>query len=159
VITVSGMQQQLADLEKRRKDRKDREALTPAHAAYEGFVEAGCAGEGHCDSRPLTGEDARKAIAGLEAEPGPGTFREPGTIGPEDFQRPYVETGHASRSPTAAPPNVNPLPPEGRGILRPIELPGTPVVVGHPGPMAATLAAHQAKVQLRPRSRRGGPSD
>jgi hypothetical protein len=149
VITLSGMQQQMADLEKRRRHR---EPMTAAHAADEAAMEAECAGEGHCDDRPLAaGEDARKAaIPGLEAERGPGTSLEPGSIVPEDFQRPYVETGHASRSPLAGPPNVNPLPPEGRGILRPVELPGAPVVAGHPGPVMATLRQHQAKAQMRP---------
>jgi hypothetical protein len=112
--SITQVQQEMAAAEKRRKARKDHAALTPAHTADEAFVEAGCGPEGHCDAAPMGAGDARKAaIRGLEAKRGPGTSMEPGKIGPEDFQRPYVEAGHAARSPLAAPPRVSPLPPEG----------------------------------------------
>jgi hypothetical protein len=93
-----------------------------------------------------------KSIPGLTgAEPGPGTFREPASPpGPEAYDRAYLDAGHSAPSPMHQGPNVNPLPPEGRGILRPIELPGAPAVAGHGGPVTATLAAHQAQAQLRP---------
>jgi hypothetical protein len=91
---------------------------------------------------------ARKAV---EAEPGPGRFTEPSAPpGPDAFSRPYLDSGHAAPSPLHQGPNVNPLPPEGTGILRPVELPAAPVVSGHPGPMMTTLAVHQAKAQMRP---------
>jgi hypothetical protein len=150
MMTLDGARAQLADLEKRRKDRKEREALAPAHAASEGFVEAECGPDGHCDTAPMAAGDAGKAVTDRGATPGPGTSPEPGSITPEQAQRPYLQEGHASRSPLAGPPRQNPLPPAGRGILQPVELPGTPVVAGHAGPMMSTLAAHQAKAQLRP---------
>lgn len=145
--SVSEFQQQLAA-------QKCREPLTPAHAADEAALEAQCGPDGRCDSKPVTGEAARKAIAGLEAEPGPGTFPKPRTIRPEDFRRGYLEAGHAARSPMAAPPNTAPLPPAPRGVLTPVQLPGTPAVTGSAGPAMQGIAAHQARaVTSRPPAR------
>ena len=154
MITISGMQQQMADLEKRRKHRA-REPITPAHAADEAALEAQCGPDGHCDSKPVTGEDARKAaIPGIEAEPGPGTSTQPGQIKPEDFRRPYVEAGHAARSPLAQPPRESPLPPAERGVVTPVQLPGMPVLAGHNGPIVQAMAAHQARaIPSRPPAR------
>jgi hypothetical protein len=65
-------------------------------------------------------------------------------IGPEDFQRPYVEAGHAARSPLAAPPRVSPLPPEGRGILTPLPQSAVVQVVGT-GPVVEAMSMHQSR--------------
>ncbi len=170
------MQQQLADLEKRRKrDGRSREPMTPAHAADEAAMDAQCAGEGHCDTRPVTGEDARKAI---EAQRGPGTFREPGPISPEDFRRGYLDAGHAAPSPLHEPPRDFPVP-EGqpsaedftRGYLQPGRAAASPAVrdsgmpqhapsalaqVHGTGPAAAGLAAHMARYSMTSPSLRGG---
>jgi hypothetical protein len=118
--------------------REDAPALTAAHAESEGFMDAAQAGHA---------QDARKAIAGLEAEPGPGTSAEPGTIAPEDFRRPYVQEGHAARSPVAEAPRVPPeqMPPEGRGILTPIALSAVPSVASAGGPAAQGIAQHMAR--------------
>jgi hypothetical protein len=176
--SVSEFQQQLAAQQaaigRRRKDHT-REPMTPAHAADEAAMEAACAGEGHCDSRPLTGEDARKAI---EAQRGPGTFREPGPISPEDFRRDYLDAGHAAPSPLHQPPRDFPVP-EGqpaaedftRGYLQPGHAAASPaardsgmpqhqlsgsLAVHGTGPAAAGIAAHMARYSMTSPSLRGG---
>ncbi len=126
--SVSEFQQQLA-AQKRKKDR-GREPLTPAHAADEAALAAECSPAGRCDSEPVTGEDARKAIASLEAEPGPGRVMQPGHVEPEQFDRPYLEADHPARSPLA---------------LEPLPQSAVAQVVGS-GPAAAGMAAHQARV-------------
>jgi hypothetical protein len=150
MMTLKQAQDQMADLEKRRKHR---EPLTAAHAADQAALAAECAGEGRCEDGPVPAEASSKAVTdcGAEPGPGPGTFTEPVTSpGPEAYERPYLHDGRSAPSPQHGPPNVSPLPPEGRGILRPIELPGAPAVAGHAGPAMTALAAHQAQAQLRP---------
>jgi hypothetical protein len=46
---------------------------------------------------------ANKAL--LDATPGPGSFPTPGHITPQQFQRPYIDAGHAAESPQASGPN------------------------------------------------------
>ena len=74
---------------------------------------------------------------------------QPGKIEPEDFRRGPLDSGHAAVSPMHGPPNVNPLPPEDRGTLRPLVMPGQPAVSGS-GPVVQGLAAHQACVLSSP---------
>jgi hypothetical protein len=149
--------------EKRRKHgrREEREGhdmrgeeppgLTGAHVADEAALRADCAGPGHCEDAPVPAEAAHKSIPGLEADPGPGTFREPVTPPePGAYDRPYLDAGHAAPSPQHQPPNAAPLPPQGRGILRPVELPGAPAVAGHAGPGMTSLAKHMAQAAMRP---------
>lgn len=145
MITVTGVQQDMMTAEKRRRrrGRQDQDAdggapgATAAHAAAEAELDAA--------------ERESAASKATGAEPGPGTFREPARPPePQDYRRGYLDEGHAAPSPQAAPPNAAPLPPHGRGILTPAELPSAPLVAGHAGPMTTTLAAHQAKAQLRP---------
>lgn len=146
MITISGFQQDLA-AQKRHRDAKqrEREALTAAHAADEAALEADCAGAGRCEDAPVSAEGARKSIPGIEAEPGPGSFREPGTIGPEDFGRGYLDAGHAAPSPQQGAPNVAPLPPAHPGVLMPIQMPAAPEIAGHNGPIVQAMAAHQGR--------------
>jgi hypothetical protein len=81
---------------------------------------------------------------------GPGTFTKPGAVTPEQADRPYISDGHASRSPVGGPPDVSPLPPQGRGILTPLAMPGLPAVSGT-GPIAETMARHKARaISTRP---------
>jgi hypothetical protein len=119
-----------------------REPLTAAHAADRAQVEAECGPDGQCDDRPVTG---KAAIAGLEAEPGPGAFTEPVfPPGAEAFARPYLDTGRAAPSPQQGMPNTAPLPPQHPGILAPLPQSAAAAVVGT-GPAAAGIAAHQAR--------------
>ena len=81
---------------------------------------------------------------------GPGEPVQPGHLEPEDLRRGYLEQGHAAESPQGEPARTPVLPPHGRGILTPVELPSTPAVAGHFGPMVHGLAQHQAQVTMRP---------
>jgi hypothetical protein len=228
MITVSGMQQQLADLEKARRvhgTRQEREPLTGAHqAAQAGEAsaraldrdsvpsvseqewaalsgpersrleqagicwdpDAGFMRDAESGTQVSVGEaralldrhGARKAIAGLDAEPGPGTFREPGTISPEDFRRGYEHPGHAAPSPQSGPPCDFPVP-QGqpaaedftRAYLQPGHAAASPAVrdsgmpqhapsplpqVHGTGPAAAGIAAHMARYSMTSPSLRGG---
>jgi hypothetical protein len=94
--------------------------------------------------------ESRKNFADRGATPGPDEPLEPGKPEPQDYRRPYVEAGHAARSPMAEPPRTSPLPPMGRGILTPIELSGVPVVAGHEGAFTSAARVHQARVNVRP---------
>ena len=81
------------------------------------------------------------------ATEGPGTCAEPVTPPePDAFSRPYDEAGHAAPSPQHEPPRQSPMPPGGRGILTPIEMPWDPAVAGNPGPLTQAMAAHQARI-------------
>jgi hypothetical protein len=81
---------------------------------------------------------------------GPGTPRMPGRPEPDDYRRGYLGAGHGAPSPVAQAPRTSPLPPQERGILTPVELPGTPAVAGNPGPLTDAVAVHRARVTLRP---------
>jgi hypothetical protein len=149
VITVTQVQQEMAAAEKRRKDkdrpgrdvRQPEELLTPAHEVAQAEHDVMDAG------RDDGGQAARKAMTDRGAYDGPGTFTEPGTPpGAESFARPYLDTGHAAPSPQHQPPNVAPLPPQGRGILEPLPQSAAAVVVGT-GPGADAMAAHQARAE------------
>ncbi len=69
--SVSCFQDQLG-IGKRKKDHGG-EPMTPAHAADQAAMDAQCAGQGHCDDRPLTAEAAAKARAAMPHASGPGT--------------------------------------------------------------------------------------
>jgi hypothetical protein len=135
MITLTKTRDDLAAIEKARKDRKraraDREPLTSAHEQAQGEMDA-------------RAEDARKAYRDRGITAGPGTFTEPGTMTPEQVDRPYISDGHASASPLHQPPNQNPMPAQNRGVLTPVRMPGTPAVAGT-GPIAAAIGRHQAR--------------
>jgi hypothetical protein len=136
--SVSQWQAQMAAIEKKRKIKiktDDDEALTPAHVAAIAEAEA----------MARDSDDARKAYQDRGITEGPGAFTEPGTPAPEDFARPYLDTGHAARPPRYGPPNVAPLPPAQPGILTPLPASAVPSVVGA-GPIAQAMAAHGARV-------------
>lgn len=149
MITVAGFQQDLA-AQKRHRDAKarEREALTAAHVADQAATAAECAGEGRCEAGPVPDEAARKSIPGLEAEAGPGSFREPGEVSPGDFRRPYLDSGHSAPSPMHGAPNVAPLPPAQPGVLMPVQMPSAPEIAGHNGPVVQAMAAHQARAMV-----------
>jgi hypothetical protein len=134
--------------EKRRRDKKDRdEALTAAHAAEEAGMEAMRGENGRSDGDGEA-EAARKAIADIGCEPGPGVFGEPHDMAPAgSYDRPYLHDGTAAPSPMHQAPNPNPLPPEGRGILTPLPQSAEAVVAGPGlnGPIMQGMAAHQAR--------------
>jgi len=152
--------------EKRRKHQARREeweghdmrgeALTSAHEADRAGMAAECAGQGRCEDGPMIGDGASKGVGHLEAEPGPGHGMAPQDMPDASrYSRPYLDAGHSAPSPMHQPPNAAPMPPEGRGILTPLEMAAAPVVAGNPGPMTASMAAHQAKAQMRPLIPRG----
>ena len=206
MITVTGLQQDMARAEKARRERRDparqdREPVTGAHDAARaadasaraadrdavpsvseqwaglsgpersrleqaGVVwdrDAGIMRDSETGTQLSVGEvrallerqAVRKAgILGLEAERGPGRSMQPGQIKPEDFQRGPLGSGHAAVSPQHGAPNTSPLPPVGRGILTPVELPSVPGLAGHNGPIVQAMAAHQARaVPSRPPAR------
>jgi hypothetical protein len=137
MITVTEALQDLAAIEKARK-KKDREAaepeaLTPAHEAAQAEADA-----------MMDSETTAKAISDIGCDPGPGTFAEPGMIGPEDSRRPYLGDGHSAASPQQGPPNTAPLPPQHPGILQPLQQSAVPAVAGS-GPVVQGLAQHQAR--------------
>jgi hypothetical protein len=148
-INVTSVQREMA-AEKRKKDRKDRERetgsgdspMTPAHEVAEAeMVEMGR------DKGP-DAEAARKAISDIGCTDGPGMFGEPHDMPPAgSYDRPFLDAGHSAPSPQHGPPNTSPMPPQGRGILTPLEQSPVPVVAGPGlnGPIAATMAAHQAR--------------
>jgi hypothetical protein len=144
VGSVTDMQREMGlaapDLIGKGRRGKDREpALTAAHEIAEAEFDGM---DGEDEGR---GREARKAISDIGAEPGPGRFTEPGSIEPQDFRRGPLDSGHAAVSPQQGPPNVPPLPPQGRGILEPLPQSATPVVAGHAGPITDTIKAHQAR--------------
>jgi hypothetical protein len=142
--SITQVQQQMAAIEKRRKkDRHPGPALTAAHEADRACLEAECDGQGHCDGKPMAG---KAAIPGLEAQPGPGSFTEPGQVSPEDFQRGPLQEGHAATSPLHGPPNTSPVPPQVRDMLTPL---GARVTGG--GPIAGGIRDHQARAAMPPR--------
>jgi hypothetical protein len=137
--SVTEAQAQMAAIEKKRKAKikleveRNGEPLTMAHAAAEG------------EQAAIEREQAGKAaIPGIEAEPGPGRFAEPGRPGAEQFSRPYLSTGHGARSPQSGPPNAAPIPPPQPGVLTPLQMSAVPTVVGT-GPVVQGLAQHQAR--------------
>jgi hypothetical protein len=91
--------------------------------------------------------EASKAIRDIGATDGPGRFTEPedGMPEPDHFDRRYLSEGHAAASPQQGPPNVSPLPPEGRGILTPLPQSPVPAVAGHAGPITDTIKMHAAR--------------
>ena len=110
--------------------------LTPAHAV----AEAEMAQSGRPDAEAA----CKAAIPGLEADPGPGRFTEPGLPGAEAFSRAYLDAGHSAPSPQQGPPNVAPVPPGPLGVLTPLQMSAVPTVVGS-GPVVQGLAQHQAR--------------
>ena len=143
MITLAGFQQDLATIEKKRRKA---EPLTAAHAADEAEMDAECAGAGRCEDAPVPAGPASKAIADLGCtDPGAGTMSPHDMPDAGEFARPYLDAGHSAPSPQHQPPNPDPLPPQGRGILEPLRISADPVVAGSPGPMMATMAAHQAR--------------
>jgi|HubBroStandDraft_6_1064221.scaffolds.fasta_scaffold00231_25 hypothetical protein len=157
MITVSGYQADLAAIAKARASHgKGGEPLTDAHVSARAEMDAACAGDGRCEDGPVAADDAPKGVGHLEAAEGPGRGLAPHDMPDAGaYDRPYLDAGHSAPSPQHQPPRTAPMPPEGRGILTPIELAGAPVVVGSAGPMMTTLAAHQAKATLRPAIPRG----
>lgn len=129
----------------RREEREEREGHDMRGEEPPALAGARDAAQAEMNAGHAEAEAARKAIAGLEADPGPGSFREPGAIEPQQFSRPYLDTGHSAASPQHGPPNLSPMPPEGRGILTPLELSAEPVVVGSAGPITASMAQHRAR--------------
>jgi len=55
---------------------------------------------------------------------------------PQDYQRPYIESGHGAQSPQAEPPILNPMPVLPPGVPIPVALPGAP--------LAARISQHVA---------------
>jgi len=128
MITITGMQQQMADIEKRRRKHREPPAepcLTPAHEADAAALTAQCAPPGHCDSK--SAEAAAKARAAMPhasgpgsgepgpenargAYPGPGDFGRPDGIDPGEFTRGYLGQGHSAPSPQSGPPCDFPVP-------------------------------------------------
>jgi hypothetical protein len=152
--SLTDIQREMADVEKRRKHRQAQPAervghapaaeapgLTAAHAVAEAETTAG----GDATAGRAAGA-GKASCENLDATPGPGRFGEPGTIEPSDFRRRYLEAGHAAVSPQHGPPTADPLPPEGRGILRPLRFPSAPEVAGT-GPGVAAIAQHVARAQ------------
>jgi hypothetical protein len=143
---ITEIQQEMA-AEKRKKDKKDREAsdreaLSSAHAVAEAEMAEMNRGGG-----PDAGA-ARKAISDIGCTDGPGVFGEPYDMPPAgSWDRPYLGAGHSAPSPMHQGPNANPLPPEGRGILSPLPQSAEAVVAGPGinGPVMQGMAAHQAR--------------
>jgi len=115
-------------------------ALTGAHEAARAGLDAERA------------EAARRTIAGLEAEPGPGTFGEPAAPGgASQFDRGYIDAGHGAASAQSQGPNVSPLQHAQPGLLRPLEhvaWDAVPTVAGHGGPVTDAMRVHQGRAGL-----------
>ena len=109
--------------------------MTGAHEAAEAEMAAG------------EHDRADKARLGEEVEPGPGSFREPGQIGAEQFTRPYIDEGHGARSPMHQMPNAAPLPTPRPGVPTPVQLPGVPTVTGS-GPGVQSIAQHSVRAMV-----------
>jgi hypothetical protein len=125
--------------------RENHEPLTPAHAAAEAQMEA------------ADGESAlpaNKAFSDRGATLGPGTAPEPSApAGPANYDRSYLEAGHAANSPQAAPPRTEVLHHGPPGIPVPLQVPGVTELAGHGGPVVQSIAAHQARAGIpRPAS-------
>ena len=119
--------------------------LTPAHAV----AEAEMAQSGRPDAEAA----CKAAIPGLEADPGPGRFTEPGLPGAEAFSRAYLDAGHSAPSPQQGPPNVAPVPPGHPASLPRCRCPPCPG--GGQRPVVQGLAQHQARAaQSMPPCRR-----
>jgi hypothetical protein len=126
--------------EKRRKDKKDREAsdgepLTAAHAIAEGEAAEAA-------------REARKAVADIGCtDPGAGVMPPAGMPDADAYDRPYLESGTAAPGPGYQAPNVAPLPPQHPGILQPLPQSAEPVIAGPgiDGPIVATMKQHQAR--------------
>jgi hypothetical protein len=104
--SVTQYQQQMADLEKRRKHRDrighdlrdDGQVRTGADDVADGSRDA------------MAAEAAEHTRKSTVAPEGPGTCMEPGELRPQSVDRGYLEQGHASESPQAEAPRLNPMP-------------------------------------------------
>ena len=97
-------------------------------------------------------QQVSKGYAERGSREGPAAPAEPGQAHePGDFSRPYLAEGHAAPSPGYEAPRANPVPqPYGRGVPVPVEMAPAPEIAGHPGPLTAAMAAHEARVTARP---------
>ena len=103
--SVTEVQAQMADLEKRRKKpERDRRDIVSADTEAVGM--------GYLDAQQAAADDAEgtKSYHDRGAVQGPAQPVQPGHPEPADFGRPYVESGHAAESPQAQPPRQNPMP-------------------------------------------------
>ena len=98
---------------------------------------------------------AEKSYSQRGITPGPEQPLPHGQLDPSGVDRGYNEAGHAVESPMAEPPRTPPLPPHGRGILTPVELPGVPLAHGLAGPVFDGLAQHHARVTVQAQVPRG----
>jgi hypothetical protein len=114
MFSVTEVQREMALAEKRRKGRD----LRAGQAAGE---EAAAA------------ERAGKAFRDRGITEGPAHLAQSGHSEPQDYERPYLEAGHAAESPMAEPPRQSPITHAPPGILQPIALPA--------GPRAMTIPA------------------
>ena len=110
--------------------------MTGAHEAAEAEMAAG------------EHDRADKARLGEEVEPGPGSFREPGQIGAEQFTRPYIGEGHGARSPKHQMPNAAPFRPRRRRADA-SQAPGVPTVTGS-GPGVQTSPSARSRPWSQP---------
>lgn len=80
------------------------------------------------------------------AQAGPGDGLEPGCPQPQDFDRGYIDAGHASGAPMAEPARQDPKPVQEPGRVQPVAMPGAPYPVAHvvlpSNAVAAAVPAH-----------------
>ena len=72
---------------------------------------------------------AAKSFGDRGAAEGPSRPLQPGTPGPGDFDRGYLDAGHAAPSPQSTSPRPSALPRQQPGAATPVALPGAPVQV------------------------------
>lgn len=135
IISVTQVQQEMAEIEKRRRRKHDqgqREHAEHAERESGGAATLGTHDVAEGFRRGMEGEAADKAIAADPARPP----MPPEAVTPGRFRRPYDAAGHAAESPQADPPNVSPIPTLPAGVPVPIALPGAPLA-GRVHPLVA----------------------
>ena len=119
-VTAEAQQAQAEAVLKRRKNGKDRrpDAVTGAHAAAEGHVEAVRDDDDQ--------EHAAKTFRQRGAYEGPGEPVLPGHPLPSSYDRLPLDAGHAAQSPQHCEPRTDPVPLRVPGLLESVALPGAP---------------------------------
>ena len=159
--SVTGLQQDMAEIGKRRRKRRDQAAEVPA--ALTDSHEIAAAGEDAAEDMP---DGDGKAV---HTGPDPAMPAQAGEIAARDYRRGPLTDGHAAQSPMSGPPCGYPVPegqsgPDapGRPYIGAGHAAASPANTGMPprvvpaglavthgaGPMAAAIAQHQGAAGL-----------
>ena len=139
--SVTEAQQQLAEIEKRRKRpaarvARDQPAEGPAPSAAHEAARAGL--------EAVRAESSAKnyAARGAELGPGPADIAEPvQSVEPAHLRRGYLRDGHAAPSPAYEPARENPMPGLPRGFPMEVRLPDAPIAGLVPQDVAVTWSS------------------